>query len=157
MKGDDDESIQIPHWDKILSFVRGQIKALQFQRQHTPQENARSGHNALSPRYSFEDAHEVVGGITRSFASFWESECASMKAQLIDMDTHRMGRVPLAKFYGSALDAEWRFGESESYLRELGALDETSSWHGKQVIIPLHPGCIKLHCLNTALPGVLDE
>jgi len=33
------------------------------------------------------------------------------------------------------LDAEWRFGESESYLRELGALDETSV-RGKQVIIP---------------------
>ncbi|CAK9051983.1 unnamed protein product [Durusdinium trenchii] len=46
------------------------------------------------------------------------------------------GRVPLSKFYGKSItDAEWRFGESESYLRELGALDETS-WLGKQVIIP---------------------
>merc|ERR1719189_615203 len=31
---------------------------------------------------------------------------------------------------------EWRFGESEAYLRELGALDETSTWRGKQVIVP---------------------
>jgi hypothetical protein len=59
-----------------------------------------------------------------------------MKASLIQMDTHHTGRVPLSKFYSSALDSEWRFGESESYLRELGALDETSSWRGKQVIIP---------------------
>ncbi|CAK0804646.1 unnamed protein product, partial [Prorocentrum cordatum] len=45
------------------------------------------------------------------------------------------GRVPLAKFYGTGLDADWRFAESEAYLRDLGALDETSSWRGKQVII----------------------
>lgn len=44
--------------------------------------------------------------------------------------------MPLSKFYGKSItDSEWRFGESESYLRELGALDETS-WLGKQVIIP---------------------
>jgi hypothetical protein len=47
------------------------------------------------------------------------------------------GRVPLSKFYGKSItDAEWRFGESESYLRERGALDETSARLGQQVIIP---------------------
>jgi len=59
-----------------------------------------------------------------------------MKSALAEMDVHNTGRVPLSKFYGSALDSEWRFGESEAYLRDLGALDETSSWYGKQVIIP---------------------
>jgi len=146
--GEDEESIRIalrqksilkdniPHWDKVVAFTKGQIQALAFQRQHAPAKTSRPGHNALAPRYSFEDAHEVVGGITRSFASFWDSECASMKASLVQMDSHNTGRVPLSKFYNTALNTEWRFGESESYLRELGALDETSSWYGKQVIIP---------------------
>merc|ERR1719183_12804 len=58
-----------------------------------------------------------------------------MKMSLFDMDRHHTGRVPLSKFHGAALDSEWRFGESEAYLRELGALDETSAWRGKQVII----------------------
>jgi hypothetical protein len=58
-----------------------------------------------------------------------------MKASLISMDKHSTGRVPLAKFYNTALDIDWRFGESESYLRELGALDESSSWIGPQVMI----------------------
>jgi len=58
-----------------------------------------------------------------------------MKTALVGMDTHSTGRVPLAKFYNTALDSDWRFGESESYLRELGALDETSSWSGPQVLI----------------------
>merc|ERR1719411_1762928 len=59
-----------------------------------------------------------------------------MKASLVAMDKRSTGRVPLSRFYGTGLETDWRFGESESYLRELGALDETSSWQGKQVIIP---------------------
>merc|ERR1719272_1916670 len=89
----------------------------------------------MAQRYSFDDAHEVVGSITTSFASFWESECITMKGSLAQMDPKHTGRVPMSKFYGSAMDTEWRFSESEQYLRELGALDETSRW-GKQVIIP---------------------
>lgn len=48
----------------------------------------------------------------------------------------KTGRIPLAKFYKTAISTDWRFGESEAYLRELGALDESSSWLGPQVIIP---------------------
>jgi len=130
----------IPHWDGIAAFVRGQVKALDHRRETAPVAAAagklsRPSHNALEKRYSFEDAHGIVGDVTRSFASFWESECSVMKAQLVDMDVHRTGRVPLSKFYGTGLEVDWRFAESEQYLRELGALDETS-WRGKQVIIP---------------------
>merc|ERR1719401_1298467 len=130
----------VPHWRELVGFAHGQIKALEHARQTSPLSAraagfARPEHNALAARYSFEDAHRIVGGITTSFASFWDSECATMKGQLVDMDPHRTGRVPLSRFYGTGLDADWRFGESEEYLRELGALDETS-WRGKQVIIP---------------------
>ncbi|CAJ1406537.1 unnamed protein product [Effrenium voratum] len=154
-----------PHWDFILKFVRGQIQALQHQRQ-TPVSSARKGGNALLKRFSFEDAHTVVGGITKSFASFWESECRAMKHKLVTLDRKRTGRVPLAKFYGKSLkDDEWRFGESESYLRELGALDETS-WLGKQVIIPNYiqgaSNCIvtanhySVCCINECEPIMAD-
>jgi hypothetical protein len=119
----------------------------------------------MAARYSFEDAHRIVGGITKSFASFWDSECRVMKAMLVDMDTHHTGKVPLSKFYGTGLDKEWRFGESEEYLRELGALDETS-WRGKQVIIPNYiqatSNCIVssehyLVCCVNDCEGILDE
>lgn len=160
MLGDDPEGIQIllsnqsllessfPHWQGLVSFAHGQISHLDFLRRRPslfpPATNtgavspskARRWKDALSSRYTFDDAHQVVGGITRSFASFWESECVTMKQQLVEMDKYGTGRVPLSKFYGSALDTDWRFGESESYLRELGALDESSRWMGKQVIIP---------------------
>eukprot|EP00913_Durusdinium_trenchii_P011545 g10839.t1 len=57
-----------------------------------------------------------------------------VQEQLIAMDPYRTGRVPLSKFYGTGLEADWRFAESEAYLRELGALDESSRI--KQVLIP---------------------
>jgi len=147
MMGDDTESVRIllanqtllgehvPHWDKVLGLVYGEVKTLNFQRVREATRLSRPGHNALSQQYAFEDAHRITGTITRSFASFWESECADMKASLVAMDPLGTGRVPLAKFYSTALETEWRFGESEAYLRDLGALDETS-WRGKQVIIP---------------------
>lgn len=150
LMGDDQEGINVllsnrslleesfPHWHVLVNFLSGEVKTLQFARMHAPsiaRGHGRAGGNALTPQYSFDDAHAIVGGITKSFGSFWESECIEMKESLFAMDPRMEGRVPLAKFYGTGLDAEWRFGESESYLRELGALDETSS-RGKQVIIP---------------------
>eukprot|EP00933_Yihiella_yeosuensis_P060945 TRINITY_DN63751_c0_g1_i1.p1 TRINITY_DN63751_c0_g1~~TRINITY_DN63751_c0_g1_i1.p1 ORF type:complete len:595 (+),score=137.77 TRINITY_DN63751_c0_g1_i1:112-1896(+) len=151
LMGDDQEGISIllgnrtmldtlfPHWKELVAFAHGQIKALDYERVTSPMAAAtthgHAGGNAMSSQYSFDDAHAIVGGITKSFASFWESECTTMKEQLVAMDTHRTGRIPLSKFYGTGLDADWRFGESEQYLRELGALDETGSG-GKQVVIP---------------------
>merc|ERR1719440_474074 len=52
------------------------------------------------------------------------------------MDKYNTGRVPPSIIYNKSIDTDWRFGESEAYLRELGALDESSSYLGPQVIIP---------------------
>jgi len=58
------------------------------------------------------------------------------------------------------------FGESESYLRDLGALDETSSWYGKQVIIPNYiqaaSNCVigtshYLVCCRNECEGIVGE
>jgi len=129
----------IPHWEQVSAFVAGRVLEIEYMRRTAPkpaldEKLSRRGHNALVSQFSFDDAHRIVGGITKSFASFWDSECASMKVALFNMDSHRTGRVPLSRFYTNGLEADWRFGESEAYLRELGALDETG-WRGKQVII----------------------
>jgi len=124
----------LPHYYDIVNFAEGNMKALQYSREQRMPKG--QGQNTLSVRYSFDDAHKVVGGITRSFQSYWQSECDSMKSALVSMDKHATGRVPLSNFYNTAINTDWRFGESEEYLRELGALDETSKWIGPQVIIP---------------------
>jgi hypothetical protein len=124
----------VPNYDDLVSFVAGRIKALDYARQlDTPKGK---GKGIFEMTYSFDDAHQIVGGITRSFQAYWQADCESMKAALVDLDPHTTGRVPLSRFYDTAINADWRFGESEQYLRELGALDETSTWIGPQVVIP---------------------
>merc|ERR1719456_902915 len=124
----------VPHFEELVKFAEGRMKTLQFARhQNIPKGH---GRDTWANRYSFEDAHEIAGGITRSFQSYWQSECESMKGALVSMDSHHTGRVPLSKFYNTAINTDWRFGESEAYLRELGALDESSALTGAQVIIP---------------------
>jgi len=143
LMGDDEEGTKLlldnrtlletsfPHWKELEAFGHGQLRALTYMQQKSQPLSGK----ALQTRYSYQDAHDVAGSITRSFASFWQSECTGLKESLVAMDPFHTGRVPLSKFYGTGLDEDWRFGESESYLRELGALDETGM-HGKQVIIP---------------------
>lgn len=123
----------LPNWDALNHFANGMVKSLEFSRQRAPQ----SGHAraAMTHRYAFDDAHQAVGSITNSFASFWEAQCQDIKTSLIAFDKTSTGRISLSDFYGANADGEWRFGESEQYLRELGALDESSSWRGPQVII----------------------
>jgi len=130
----------LPHYNELMKFVEGRIRTWEYQRQQPRAASvaAKKIHRNVDVwemKYSFEEAHEIAGSITRSFQSFWQSECDSMKASLVGMDSRGTGRVPLSKFYNAAVNSDWRFGESESYLRELGALDETSSWLGPQVII----------------------
>merc|ERR1719379_2504050 len=124
----------VPLYGPLVDFAAGRVKMLKYQRNLHPQ-NAH-GNDVWNNKYSFEDAHQIVGGMTKTFQSFWQSECETMHDALVGMDTHHTGRVPLAKFYNTAINSDWRFGESEQYLRELGALDETSALTGAQVIIP---------------------
>jgi len=132
----------VPHWQEVSAFAEGQIEEFGFARWRSlsrrPERPAAAGARAaaFAQEFSFQDAQAVAGRITKSFGPYWETVCQGMKASLARMDPAGTGRVRLSDFYGEAMQTEWRFGESESYLRQLGALDESSSWHGKQVIIP---------------------
>jgi len=124
----------LPKWRDIRNFLEGSLKTLEFQRQHTPVLGG--GALAMGGQYSFNEAKEAVKGVTKKFAHWWENECQVIKESLVAIDKTGTGRVPLSDFYGANADGEWRFGESEAYLRELGALDESAPAKGKQVIIP---------------------
>jgi len=143
---DDEESISLvlkepalkhelwPMWHDVQDFAAGMVKKMEFEAAIAP--HGGQGRAAFQRSYSFEDAHQAVGHITRNFASFWEAECQTIKQSLVGLDKLGIGRVAISDFYGANADGEWRFGESETYLRELGAIDETSNQRGKQVIIP---------------------
>lgn len=50
-----------------------------------------------------------------------------MKADLVGMEEKGNGRVLLSDFYRPGLDGNWQFQESASYLRQLGAMDDTDA------------------------------
>merc|ERR1719296_688850 len=136
----------IPHWQAISTMVTGSVRTLEYSRQKAPRKGA--AHTTFQGQYSFENALEVAGDIGRNFAFFWESQCQVIKTSLLALDKSGSGRVRLPDFYGANKDGEWRFGESEEYLRELGALDETSTWRGKQVIVSSYMQAVS-NCIVT--------
>merc|ERR1719160_769512 len=126
----------LPHYEDVMNFANGRAKTFHYARhQQIPRGHHRAS-NMFSNKYVFDDASKIVGGITQTFASYWQSECVHMKDIMAAMDPHHTGRVPLSRLYNKVIDADWRFGESEAYLRDLGALDESSTQLGAQVIIP---------------------
>merc|ERR1719456_1393492 len=96
-------------------------------------------HSILNPftenRYSFEDVVRMAGRVSEEFGPWSNYECHDMKDMLVQRDLHGTGRVKLADFYRKE-GGEWQFTEQSEYLRQLGALDESSSLSGPQVLIP---------------------
>lgn len=147
MMGDDQESIAMldaneslkfeafDDWHHIVEFAHGHLSTFEYAQTHSESRTSINAWNAFRPRFSFVDAQVIVGTMALSFGSWWEGECANVKDSLRKMDKKNDGRVRLSDFHGSALNGEWRFSESKEYLREMGALDETSSWQGPRVII----------------------
>lgn len=119
-------------WATIRIYAAGIVK--QFERDGVRAHGARW--NPLDGRFTFADVLDMTGRISLGFGSFWYSECERVKTSLESLEQSASGRVRLSDFHGAALSGEWRFSESKDYLRNLGALDETSSTLGPRVIIP---------------------
>jgi len=138
---DDSEDDESPediheHWGDVLEFVEGQVEAFEHSRRFAkPDPKKGLVWSSFNPKFSFQDMESIAAQMTMEFGSYWEGECSRIKTLLVDMDTRETGRVPLKDFYGAATKGEWRFSESKSYLRQLGVLDETSRWHGPQLIL----------------------
>jgi len=121
----------IPQWGSIIQFAHGEIDRLVDKRRR------QGSSNAFKPdSFTTADFQDVVKSMSSGFGVWWEQECQLIKSNLMSIDHHRTGRVRLADFYHKSVNGEWRFSESEAYLRDLGALDESSRLEGSQVIIP---------------------
>jgi len=83
--------------------------------------------NPFRPRlYSFQAAAEIMEHLAQRYGKWQNSECQDMKAHLAELDPEGLGRVPLGLFYAQPEGASYHFSESTDYLRQIGALDETS-------------------------------
>lgn len=121
----------VPQWHTIKEFARGEVDRVEHQQGST-------NPFVSKPQYGFKDAQSVVRSITKNFGHYWEHTCQEIKGNLMkEEDSSNPGRVRLSSFYRANIEGgEWRFGESEAYLRELGVLDDSSVWRGPQVLIP---------------------
>jgi hypothetical protein len=86
-------------------------------------------------KYTVAEASEIAKEVAQNFGPWSDHECRSMTEELSKMDPFGRGRVRLTDFYQRSGSA-WQFRESVSYLRSIGALDESSPALGPQVIIP---------------------
>jgi hypothetical protein len=139
-----------PHWDSTVLFLEDAVSNDIWQRQASL--NPFSGEALL-----FEDALRVAESVSQEFGSWSNHECHMMKDMLMGMDLHDTGRVKTSDFYGFyANGGKWQFLEPFEQLRIAGALDESSTWLGPQVMIPNYiqgwSNCITFTVLLHLLP-----
>merc|ERR1719221_625471 len=71
------------------------------------------------------DIQNVLEHFAKEFHLRNNDECKSLKQTLTGMEGAKEGRVRLSTFYSKALFTHWSFREKKSFLRALGALDES--------------------------------
>jgi len=130
---DEELSNSFDDWDKLAQFVTGKLHGFEA---NPPAHIRESRWSPLRQEFSFADVSYIVRTVIMTFGDFWRSECVMVRDSLLRMDYTQTGRVKLSDFHGAALNGEWRFSESRDYLRQLGALDESSAMLGPRVIVP---------------------
>merc|ERR1719258_113305 len=115
------------HWSLTQEFVRATRK--------NTTESDGSVEQKASGELDFALVARVAERVGENFGSFQDQECRQIKESLVAMEQSGTGRVLLSDFYKPALGGNWQFQETASYLRKLGALDESDS-ERPRVIIP---------------------
>jgi hypothetical protein len=107
-----------PPWEAIDGFQKSATMSYEYARR-----------SRISPfdsrRYSFEDASMIASDLVLGYGKWQNSDCVQMKNDLISLDHKGNGRVTLAAFYSRPDSDSFAYSESVSYLRQIGALDET--------------------------------
>jgi len=106
------------------------------------QKYIREVHETVAPSrdyYFFADLVTVIEEAGERYGRWQDLECRTLKNDLLqieDTGAGGAGRVRLADFYKQALHHDkWQFSESQEFLRQNGALDESDP-KNPRVIIP---------------------
>jgi len=105
-------------WKDTQEFVRTTRKNIM--------ESEASAEQKSSGAFDFSLLARVAERVGERFGAHQDQECKQMKDSLVKIEDSGTGRVLLSDFYKPGLDGQWQFQESASYLRQLGALDETN-------------------------------
>merc|ERR1719236_282310 len=123
-------NLRYPHWETSFLFLTDIAGSDTFRR--SPSSNP----FVENQKFFFQDLIRMAERVSEEFGPWSDHECHDMKDLLMQRDVHGTGRIRLADFYRKSQDGAWQFLESTDYLRQLGALDESSRTLGPQVIIP---------------------
>jgi len=118
-----------PNWDITFTFLVDVVSSDIFGRR-----------NSVNPfaekeSFGFEDVVRISEAVSEQFGPWSNHECHEMRDMLTKYDVHQTGRVRIADFYRSTVEGAWQFLEPTQFLRQNGALDESSVFLGPQVII----------------------
>jgi len=123
-----------PNWEGLQEFMKDVLGTEASSVLRSGAQNPFSGRG--KEIFSFDDAVRIAQSIANEYGRWGNQECMELRSFLSDMDRSASGRVPVADFYRAGqADDRWGFQETPEYLRELGALDESSKALGPQVII----------------------
>mmetsp|Transcript_18619 Transcript_18619/g.34944 ORF Transcript_18619/g.34944 Transcript_18619/m.34944 type:complete len:556 (-) Transcript_18619:58-1725(-) len=105
-------------WPGIVDFESDTVFNFEYARSHVT-------NPFIQPQYSFEDVTEMVDELAHGYGQWQNRECQEMKEELIEADVDGDGQIPLSRFYLQNDRAKYQFSESQQYLQEIGALDES--------------------------------
>jgi len=85
--------------------------------------------------FGFAVGEQIVMRFIRGFGVSQDEECQNLKRDLVKLESSREGRVDLRRFHAAATNQQGvGFIETADYLRQIGALDESTG--SQDVIIP---------------------
>jgi hypothetical protein len=116
-------------WPATKEFVRSVRKNI------TQSEG--SAEQKTSGAIDFALVARVAERVGEQFGRFQDHECRQMKDALVAKEVGGTGRLRLSDFWKPALnnpDGAWQFQESLSYLRQVGALDESDAQNPRVMI-----------------------
>jgi len=90
---------------------------------------------SLGETVDFKGASLVAEEVGKRYGTYNDVQCQNLKAELLQVESTKAGRVRLADFYKNGLSGVFAFTEKVEYLRTLGMLDESNTSE-PYVIIP---------------------
>jgi len=105
-------------WNETKDFLRS-VRHDTVQADSSPELKA-------SGDLDFSLVARVAERVSEKYGKFQDKDCHTMKADLVKMEEKGTGRVRLSDFYRPALNGNWQFQESAAYLRQLGAMDDST-------------------------------
>lgn len=148
----------------VLDHAVSELKRVEYERIHATGDDAFG--SVFRKGVSFKElqraGHRMVQGVSMTM-----TDCRGLRRHLSDLDSEGTGRVDLTRFYLAGNQKQYDFSESKGWLRQMGALDESSAARGPQVIIPnyvssasncrLHTPLYRVCCPNAECDGLMAE